>query len=533
MLFENVQNDSLIASIGPLFRRHTNSDWQINVTLTPLQQKKYFSVSQLPVLVRGRILNRTKDVLPVDFFGEIPITNTASWVEARLKTCPINVPQSRGDGMQLCFVFKHKGITHYLPQLELARALFFKNAYLARVALVQQGLRSDFDIIQNDEPSPTVINILPNCTLAKFQLSNSALRRALAWILLDAETRKSFESINRYELIQGYDSAKYRSWDFKFDPPPLTGARLRFRGRYDEITRTIFVYEVLSISNIQHRCPGYIEFNDLRYREMGEYEGNKSAQKAKPASRSTIDDEVVPDTDQSVMPIDTTGVEFDFVNPPQTARTGNAPSGGNAVRIVSECESPSAGDLGRVSTDEASVQGTVSPGDYQELGDDNEDYESFVSKLELFDAVVTHLVARPDCQLIAREIRALPRIIGYSKHLLADGRPRFIARYVVQIVGIHGVLLEPDTSDNRNHLSTLLIKVSSELMSWEQDIEELETLLVRSSLVWPTEFLDKKFDINYKRIAHRKSSSSSINSAEGTAIIKRWADQIYKEIISD
>ena len=58
------------------------------------------------------------------------------------------------------------------------------------------------------------------------------------------------------------------------------------------------------------------------------------------------------------------------------------------------------------------------------------------------------------CRHIHREIRKLPTIDGYSKHLLDDGNQRCLAFHRIKKDGQEFALIEVDTSDNKNKLLT-------------------------------------------------------------------------------
>ena len=66
ILFDSLKDDTTITSIGSLFRRVDGSLWGVNLELWPYQNKKSLTVSQLPILVRKRVLNPT---LPVKNAG--------------------------------------------------------------------------------------------------------------------------------------------------------------------------------------------------------------------------------------------------------------------------------------------------------------------------------------------------------------------------------------------------------------------------------------------------------------------------------
>ncbi|UWX57755.1 hypothetical protein NY406_00195 [Chlorobaculum sp. MV4-Y] len=145
-------------------------------------------------------------------------------------------------------MFDHNGVTYHLPQLELARVLFFHHAYLARLSLINQRLAQEFDVLQTTGANKAQLNILPTCTLPLYVRENYALRRALAWILLDDDARRSFESIARYQLQHGYDTEQYRLWCFSFDPPRLEGVELTVRGHFDQKLQAFFFTRYMAFS---------------------------------------------------------------------------------------------------------------------------------------------------------------------------------------------------------------------------------------------------------------------------------------------
>jgi len=267
MKFKGVENNSVIREIGSLFRRHDGSDWHINVKLAPGQKKQHFGVSQIPVLARRRVVNASEQPRPAGFQSRIVIENTRHWRTEPIEACPIPVVNRQDDGQQWCFNFEFGGTQYYLPQLELARVLFFHHAYITRLALISGGLSQEFDVQRIDKLSKVIVNILPTCTLPLYVRGDYALRRLLAWILLDDEARLSFESIARNQLQNGYDTDKYRLWRFQFEPPPLSGVELTLRGHYDQERKAFCVYEIYGVSNLSCGCSAYVDFVDPRFAE--------------------------------------------------------------------------------------------------------------------------------------------------------------------------------------------------------------------------------------------------------------------------
>lgn len=238
-----------------------------------------------------------------------------------------------------------------------------------------------------------------------------------------------------------------------------------------------------------------------------------------------IDDEQEPD--QTEIRIDTPLVAFEFSNPIQTTRIGKGKGHtGSRGQEGDQSDSPENTGL-EVSTGETSIHGTPPSADYDGLEDKSDDIHLYADKFEAFNAMVVQLVGMPGCRHIHREIRKLPTIDGYSKHLLADGNPRCLAFHLINKSGEVYALLEVDTSDNKNRLSTLLLKQARSFMNWDKHLSELEIRLLKRSLAWPTPFLKQVFGSDCKRIPHQKAKDKSLLEQES---VQRWAERVYLEI---
>ncbi|MDK2123061.1 Tn7-like element transposition protein TnsE [Parachitinimonas caeni] len=530
MKFKDLADNSTIKEIGSLFRRLNSADWYINIKLAPNQKKLYFSISQIPVLARRRVLNPTEELQPAGFLSRIAVTSTRNWKAELIKTCPISAVNRAGDSNQWCFVFEHKGTRYYLPQLELARVLFFHHAYIARLSMNQNGLLEEFDIQCMSKLNKALINILPTCTFPLYARADYALRRTLAWILLDDDARQSFESIARFQVKEGYDTEKYHLWRFQFNPPLLEGAELTIRGHFDQNSNVFFVYEVYGVSNLFCNCPAYVDFFDPRYteRQQGQEHVVRSGQSS--SLDVIVDDEQEPDLDKAEQRIETAMVAFEFRNPFFTTRGGKRKGTAIGGRTdINESSTPAVSS--EVSTNDATVKGCLSPADYDGVDDQSADTHLYADKFEAFEAMVTKLAAMPNCHHVGKEIRKLPRMEGYSKYLLADGNPRCMAFHLICHGGATYALLEVDTSDNRNSLSTLLLKQPAILFDWRHQICELEKRLLKLSLAWPTALLDNVFGVSYRRIPHQRMLSESKMLLEQDSI-HRWAERVYSEMIS-
>ncbi len=530
MKLKGLENDSIIREIGTIFRLLRGSDWHINVKLAPPQKKKYFGFSQVPILARRRVLNATEESRPAGFKSSVTVVNTRFWESVQIKACPIPTVNRQEDAKQWCFIFDFNGTRYFLPQIELARVLFLHTAYLARLSLIQNGLSQEFDIQRTSLLNRVRINILPTSSLPLQIRRDDAHRQQLTWILLDEDARHSFESIATYQLRNGYDNDKYRLWDFQFDPPALAGAELALRGHYDSDLNAFFVYEIDGISKLPSNCPAHVDIVDPRYSDGQLGQGRSGQARPHAGSEPTIDDEEDPNTDLAEVQIDAPSFKFELARPLSTTRISAGKSRAGGHETEEEQAEPPENNCLEVSTDESSSHGVLPPADYSAAGEKNVDTNIYTDKFKAFDAMVQQLVNTPDCVHIHNETRKLPAIYGYSKHLLGDGSPRYLAWHLIKKGSAFYSLVEVDTSDNRSSLSTLLIKPKNESLSWNKYIRELEIQLIKHSLVWPTYFLTRTLENNYKRISHPKSpvENQGLLSRES---IKKWAERVTLELV--
>lgn len=530
MKFKGIENDSEIREIGSVFRHHRGSNWHINVKLTPHQKKQYFGFSQMPILARRRVLNATEGSRPAGFKKRVTVVNTSFWEAELIKACPIPAVNHQRDSKQWCFVFDFNGVRYFLPQLELARVLFLHTAYLSRLSLIHNGLSQEFDVRRENEFNKVWINILPTSSLPLKARSDDALRQRLVWILLDDEARRSFDSIAINQLENGYNTNKYRLWDFQFDPPSLAGAELTLRGHYQPDLNAFFVYEIDSISRLPSSCPADVDVVDPRY-STGQLGAGRSEQaRARAGAEPIIDDEPIPDADLEEIQIDAPAVKLEFAQPFKTTRIRAGKNRARGGKSEEGKTAPLNKNRIEVSTDESSIYGTLPPADYNTANEKSTDTEAYTDKFKAFDAMVQQLASLSGCSYIHRETRKLPTIFGYSKNLLSDGSPRYLAWHVLKKGSVTYALVEVDTTDNRSSLSTLLLKQKNASFDWEKYIKELEIQLIRNSLVWPSYFLNRTLKSHYKRISHPKSPTYNEGLLNWESI-QKWAERVKSGIL--
>ncbi|PTN37333.1 Tn7-like element transposition protein TnsE [Desulfonatronum sp. SC1] len=526
MYIKDIESNSRIISIGSLFCYKGRSEWYININLEPVQQKKYLKISQIPVLARHRTLNP----LNISLEGNrriININNSFTWKSETIKYCHIKNIKINEVLNQWCFVFDHDEVRYYSPQIELARVLFYHHANFVRLSLIPGGLAQDFGVecINHKEVK---VNILQSCTLPSFVRKDHALRRVLAWILLDSDARKSFESIARYQLQGGNDAESYRTWCFRFDPPKLEKVKLKINGHYDKKSKAFFVYEIHEIANLSCDCPELVVFHDPLFTEKEPGQRHAVRPNSSSNPQVVVDDDQEPNSDKSEMRIDIPKVTFEFANPFRTTLSDKK-YGQFAAGQAKDSKKSINETVLEVSTDESNILGTLQSADYDGLEDNSNDAHLYAPKFNAFKQMVDQLVNKQKYIHIRRVIRKLPNIKGFSKHLLTDGNPRCLDFHLINHEGLFFALIEVDTSDNINRLSTLLLKQQISTFDWDRQLKHLEIQLLKCSLNWPTSFLKTTFGSDFKRIPHPKTASTNKSLLEQESI-HHWAERVHSKI---
>lgn len=522
---KGITDNSRIKEIGSVYRRLGGSDWHINVKLVPGQSKETFNISQLALITRRRVLNATEHFKPAGYPWTIHIEDATAWLHRRVRECPIKNVSEQEDRDQWCFSFEYDGIEFFLPQIELARVLFFHYSYITRLAMIPNGLEEEFDIQLGDEPGKTEIHILPTSTLPLKARGNNNQRRVLAWILLDEEARRSFRSISQHQLIEGEEVHGHRHWKFRFDPPALANVELSVRGQYHKESHAFFVYEVYSVENLTPRSSKVVKFIDPKFVEHQAGDGGYFQEPAVPENESMINDDELPTVGSKEHILDVPTVVLSFSEPVETTRKASNDRRRPGVGKGSEADIEPGNEQAEISTDEPTIRGDFPAGGFNAIEDQSDDLHLYTQKFEAFAAMV-ELLEIKGCQQVSGCIRKLPKIPGYSKHLLEDGKHRCVSFYLFSKHGRNYALLEVDTSDNKNRLSTLLLKQPSSYFNWEAAITTLEKNLLYKSLNWPTTHLNDDFPYYYRRIPHPRTTSDNKEFLEPNSL-QRWADRIY------
>lgn len=530
--FDKFEDNVEIRSINSLFRSQRGHTWYINLDLRPEQKKSYLSLSQAPVIVRKRQLNPTADVNKKPGYKvSFAAPEGSKWEVCTVKDFPAskNTGNTYDADIQWCFRFtREDGVTIYLPQFELARALFFHDSYLARSSLNSERFHLEFAIQKPSGPGkPTKIEVLPTSSYPYTQLESYASRRIVSWILLDQNARESYESISKCQMLEGVDGRDYRKWNFRFDPPPLNGSTFSVRGRYDKLSNSLFVYEIDQIAGIPHSVPSPVEISHQKFKD---YSGSKTVfvpnegETSGVGVRQILDDELANSDTQHIL-MDAPAVGLGFTNPFETKRVAATKS---KTRVVKEDGKES----GNVSTEEGSVLGTAPQASWVTQEDISDDDSLYGAKFDRFFEMVDLLCKTYPIQLVQKSLRKLPKLHRCKKHLIAHtGDPRAWAIVHLRFQSKDFVLLEVDTSDQAKALSSRLLQLK-EPSSWASQLQFIEQQLVRKSLTWPKGYLEKICVPSGTRIIPHPRSETANKGVISEDALEPWADRVFSKIES-
>lgn len=531
---DGVKNNTSILAFGSLFRRVNGSQWGVNLQLWPSQEKRSLRVSQLPVLVRRRVLNPTEPPKPVGYKRSVTIQDTSNWQICHIADCPVQHKRiAEQEARQLCFRFQSTGgLNVYLPQNELARALFLHDAYLSRAALEPGSLNVDFDIVHPDERNdPTIINVLGASGYPIKSLDYIANRRVLSWILLDPDARASFESISRYQMNDGFESKGYRHWYFQFDPPMLAGVGLSFSGYFDQQTNSLFAWEVTGVDGITHAVPDKVEFYNPGFTEYvrGTGQGGVRRPPVERPDQHNVQDGADANSDTNPVMLHAPAVGISFAKPFETTKVCKKRQNGTHGRkddetdgVASKC----------VSTEDGDTTGGTPQADWNTPADQSDDTHLYVNKFTCFIRMLDQLVNEHHCQILSKEIRKLPKVGRSERHILkGEGLPRCMAVVAISCHGRSFHILEVDTSDGAKSLATKLLLICDKVQ-WNAQLEELERKLIKGALNWPRAYLDQICDqTGHESIPHPKTSCNHKGHLEPESIDK-WAHRVKSWMIS-
>lgn len=267
-----------------------------------------------------------------------------------------------------------------------------------------------------------------------------------------------------------------------------------------------------------------VEFFDPRFAEQQAGKGGGVQKAAVPANRALINDDELSTVDSKEHILDVPPVMLSFSLPVMTTRKASSGRRRTGTGEGLEEGSETGDSQTEVSIDEPTIRGQLPAAGFNAIDDQSDDLHLYAHKFEAFAAVV-ELLKTKGCRQVVGGIRKLPALSGYSKHLLKDGNPRCISFNLLNKNGKRYVLLEVDTSDYKNRLSTLLLKQPNRDFDWQAALDTLEQRLLQNSLNWPTPYINLVFPGHHKRIQHPRTPSENKAFIEASSL-QHWADRI-------
>ncbi|PHR65613.1 MAG: transcriptional antiterminator [Idiomarina sp.] len=519
--------DTWINSIGQLFRYNDSGRWFIDIRCHPPKDngRNYLLLSQAPILVRKRKLNASKPYQPSGQLFKFVVDDLREWGEDHLKNCAALDWNHSNEQHVMCFVNRlENGVTIYLPQFELARALFFHTAYFARASLQHKVLDTEFNVQRYDHDEETArINVLKYCQCPAGVFTNPIYRRFLAWLILDPDARMSFESISDMQIQLGKSNDTYRSWNFRFLPPMLSGAELTIRGNYDPDTKTYLVYEVIGISGIKANVPAQVEFYSPKF-FIPEHSGGhgEGGENTRPGEHIVDEDEEASGDNEAVM-LEAIKSELGFAKAFETQKVAKDT---RQVGSSSNGEAKEASNI--VSTEGQGLGGSTPAADWDGLEDTTEDMHLYESRFESFHCMLEQLQEKHGYRVDRLAHRKLPAVDKCKMHLMRqDSTPRCWVVARVSIGDQYAYLMEIDTSDAAKALSTKVISgvTTKQLID---SLREIEKKIIKSSLTWPNNFLKRHFKtLQHSYIVHPASNKLGAINHEH---IERWAVNVSNNL---
>lgn len=149
-----------------------------------------------------------------------------------------------------------------------------------------------------------------------------------------------------------------------------------------------------------------------------------------------------------------------------------------------------------------------------------------------FSKMLDQLVTQHGCIIKSKQLRKLPHLARRKKHLLTtDGNPRCVAVIEILVEKTVFHILEVDTSDAINSLSTQILLLHSPHL-WVRQLIEIERALIKKSLVWPTSLFNFFCGADgFKGVSHPKCSATDKSLLDSDSV-NHWADRFHKMLIA-
>ena len=234
---KKLPKDSELLRVGSIFQKSPFKRLYVNVQFKGLPEQSV-PVEILPMLRLGCRYDNKK---------VIPYRKSKS-IRFKVTQQPELCAYPEGNFI----VFNEQGKRISIPAFELANKLFFHSNHMAKLAFLPNAL--DYLATTEVGKEETYIRL---SKLARYPLSNLKSRSAcrhLAWMLLDKDARRSFQSV--YQKIIECDS---NEWNFGLELPPLTGWKIELH--YEEDSDDSSLVHGLFITELNYQ--GFSHYNHI------------------------------------------------------------------------------------------------------------------------------------------------------------------------------------------------------------------------------------------------------------------------------
>ena len=527
-------DDVQVVHIGHLFRNSNHKEWRIFVWFNPVQKQKWTRFSHLPLLSRGKALNRvTKKSDRADRVVEFDISDLQ---RDKLIEFPNLSPFASvldKDGSQNSFIYEaetlHSKILYHIPQLELARSLFLVNSYFCRNCLSSTALQQEFDVQYDVERDHLDIQILPISSFPKGALEKTTVEQFLAWLFSNQDVMDSYESIFRHYQQNRQIIKNGEQWCFSFDPPPMQGWKLHVKGRTSNDGKHYLVEEIVGLE-IDAKLPRTTRISHASFQEKEA--GDGSAQCLAVSTEPVVDDEDLQLNDEETANIDTTTrvIETDptwmsFSKPSQIEKSRKAQKSGQTISKKEEMGP--VGNSNLVSTDEPILGGVLAAVDVGGKQDATNYNQIFANRFEVFNELILVLKTKFGCRVVFEEILVLPKVGRSRLHMCKNDSPRVVKAVGLRCNGSEIVLLELDVSDGVKMLSTKILS-GIDKETWQSDFERIRRRIVKNSLNWPNDLFDQLYGVNgHREVNHPKGMGKLHVSREN---MEGWGERVISLI---
>lgn len=538
--FYKCDDDVRIVHIGKVLIRKNDTSYRplIEVWCTPPQQKNGFKVtafSNVPALYRGKIINqreltesflkrgrytfRSNDYLRKSTLNEFPYLSSAESLRNK-------------ESEQSAFVLDRTNAPKLvIPQLELARVLFYASSYLSRASLMSSRLLIDFKIDVNFKQGYANIEVLQTSKYPPSAFNDSATRAMLSWLLIDRNAKRSFESIFKYFNTESdLDvSSGYKRWLFHFDPPQMAGWSFSYKGRLDA-SGEYFLVEKITDIEISASMPSKVYFHNPKFKHQDEEQKPTSGGKGpelyeRPEEHVVDDDREASDANQAfLLGENTCAVRFKH-----SFSTSKATKPKRSHRPDNSQEPPKWAD-DTVSTNEPGSNGEIPSADIGGGMQDHTDHsEQYASRFTAFNMMVEKLQEKYSCTIIDSYTHELKQV-GRSKcYLIDSGAKRTIRCVVVERNGHVNYLLEVDVTGLSKWISTKCVR-QIDTRNWQEQFSRIKKGVVTKSLGWPTKEMDAMFGLQkHIGISHPKSVEGDQTGIPTESILD-WAGRVASKL---